>query len=187
MTRVVPDRGRRSNGHLKGRITLVKGDITKQDDVEAVVSTICPDLEIGGTLNTSLIAAAGEQLDDFILEHIYKPRPGDVFSVPGFDLSAKHIIFAVLPSWRAGFDLEDRMLLRCYRGAMEEAYRLRVKKIAFPALGTGRRIVFPAKRAARLAVQAVIERLNFQIEEVRFVCKNDTIYDAFKDRLGIKD
>lgn len=161
---------------------MIEGDITQQGDVDAIVSSISTSLDCGGSLNACLIERAGIALDDFILEHIHRPRPGDVFAVPAFDLPVKHILYVVTPTWRSGFDLEERDLLRCYRGAMETAQKMRLKKIAFPALGTGGD-GFPLQRAARLAVQGIRERLIGQLEEIRIVCNRADVYGAFAQRL----
>ena len=77
----------------------MKGDITRQEGLDAIVSTITPDFDMGRSLNTMLLTVAGEDLDEFILENIYKPRPGDCFAVPGFSLPVKHVIFVVMPKF----------------------------------------------------------------------------------------
>lgn len=162
---------------------MVLGDITKQDDVDAIVSSININMEVKGSLNKAVIAAAGTQLDEFILEHIYKPRTGDAFAVPAFALPVKHIIYVITPVWRTGFSREDRDLLRCYRHAMQLAQRMNLSKVAFPALGTGQGR-FPVRRATRLAVQGITERMTREFEEVRIVCNREETYQIFKERLG---
>lgn len=168
----------RSNRHLINRIRLIEGDLTKQHDVDALVGSISTALKVDGTLNQSLIAAAGEQIDDFILEHIYKPRAGDVFAVPPFNIPVRHIFFAVTPDWKDDLAKEDRDLLRCYRGAVQLAAEMRLTSLAFPALGTGQRR-YPVRRAARLGVQGIMDRITEEIREVRIVCNRREQYDAF--------
>ena len=139
-------------------------------------------MDVGGTLNQSLMAAAGKAFDEFILENIYKPRPGDSYVVPGFNLPVKNVIFVVTPVWRDGFDKEDVYLLRCYRHALEMAYNMGLKKIAFAALGTGHD-GYPLDRAVRLAIKGIMDRMKPEIEEVRIVCNKDRVFAAFQDRL----
>jgi len=167
------------------RITLVMGDITEQDDVDAIVSTIPADLDCSGKLNTSLIEKAGEQLDEFILENIYKPQPGDVFAVPPFNLPVKHIIYTVTPDWRDDLNRESPSLLRCYRRPMRMARNMNLKSMAFPALGTGT-FTFPHDRAARLAVEGILARMDEKFDEIRIVCNDKKLYDVFRKRL-LKD
>lgn len=178
MSDVIAEPFPRSNCDLINRIRLIEGDLTKQHDVDALVGSISTALKVNGTLNQSLIAAAGTQIDDFILEHIYKPRAGDVFAVPPFHIPVKHIFFAVTPDWKDGLAQEDRDLIRCYRGAVQLATEMRLTSMAFPALGTGKKR-YPVRRAARLGVQGIMDRMSDQIEEVRIVCNRREQYDAF--------
>lgn len=178
MSDVIAEPFPRSNRDLISRIRLIEGDLTKQHDVDVLVGSISTALKVNGTLNKSLIAAAGTQIDDFILEHIYKPRAGDVFAVPPFNIPVKHIFFAVTPDWKDGLAQEDRDLIRCYRGAIHLATEMGMRKMAFPALGTGKKR-YPVRRAARLAIQGIMDRMNEQIEEVRIVCNRREQYDSF--------
>lgn len=164
------------------RIKLVKGDITKQTGVEAIVAGIYPDMGLEGSLNAAIKAAAGVELDKFILEHVPKPMTGDAFATPPFNLPVWHIIYVVQPRWRDGFYHEDVQQLRCFRSAMALGERMKLKSIAFPALGSGKK-KFPVLRAARIALQGIIDRASPQFEEVRIVCNRDEIYDAFAERL----
>lgn len=177
---VVPSH--RSYARLARRIRVVKGDITKQDDVDAIASCISVNMVIEGSLNKALVAAAGQAFDDFILENIYKPKAGDAYAVPGFGLPAKNVIFVVTPLWRDGFTREDVHLLRCYRHAMEMLRNMGLKTIAFPAMGAGRQ-GYPPERASRLAIRGIMERMDEDIAEVRIVCDNDRNYSAFSQRL----
>jgi len=183
MPEVIADPFPRSNRHLISRIRLIEGDLTKQRDVQAIVTMVPVSLDVSGSLNSAVIAAAGTQLDEFILDNIYKPRPGDVFVVPPFNLAVDHLIVAISPDWRSGIDREDRNLIRCYRGAMEQAALIGVTRIAFPALGTGRR-KYPIRRAARLAIQGIMDRMDERFEEVRIVCNRPETFAAFEARLG---
>jgi O-acetyl-ADP-ribose deacetylase (regulator of RNase III) len=173
----------RSNRHLIGRIRLIEGDLTAQRDVDAIIVSIPSSLDVSGSLNQAVIRAAGHQIDDFIVEHIFKPRPGDIFAVPPFGLKMRHIIFAVTPLWHDGLDREDRDLVRCYRGAMQMAGRMGLSKIAFPAMGTGAR-KYPVRRAARLGIQGIMDRLDESFQEVRLVCNRREQYDAFHEWLA---
>lgn len=171
-----------SNTDLIGKIRLVEGDLTEQRDVDAIVGLIPASLDVGGSLNQALIRAAGERLDDFILDNIYKPRPGDVFAVPPFALPVRHILFAVTPEWKDGIDREDRDLVRCYRGIMQLATNMKLHRLAFPALGTGKR-KYPIRRAARLGVQGIMDRMSPAFGEIRIVCNRRETYDAFQEAI----
>lgn len=169
---------RRSNHHLINRIRLIEGDIVRQTDVDAIAGSIGPDLKGTGSLNRAILRAAGKEVDNFILENIFKPRSGDVFAIPPFALPVKHILYAVMPVWKDSLGTEDRDLLRCYRGVVEMARRMRLRRIAIPALGSGEER-FPVRRVARIGVQGILDRMGPGIEEVRIVCNRRETYLAF--------
>ncbi len=170
----------RSNGYLD-RVKVITGDIAEQD-VDAVFSLIPSDLEYRGQINHSLLKRAGAQLDDFILEHVINPRPGDVYAAPGFGLPSKHIFFAVVPVWRADFERLDRHLLNACRRSIELCISMSLKTIAIPPLASGKH-GFPVSKAARLIVQALRERLDDRINEVRIVCRDRKAVRAFESKL----
>lgn len=182
MTGFVAEHRRRSNAKLLRRIVIKKGDITKQTGVDAIVSVIQANLDVSGSINQALIKAAGNDFDTFILDNIYKPKPGDVYVVPGFDLPVKNVIFVVTPNWKDEFDREDVHLLRCYRLSMKMAESMKIRRIAYPALATGG-YGFPLERAARLAIRGIMERMTENFTEVRIICDNDKKFDAFTGRL----
>lgn len=182
MSDVIAEPSPRSNRDLINKIRLIEGDLTAQSDVDVIVGSISTALKVDGSLNQSLIRAAGQQFDDFIVENIYKPRPGDVFEVPPYNIPVPHVFFAVTPDWKDSLDFEDRDLIRCYRGAMQMAEKMKLTRIAFPALGTGRK-KYPLRRAARLGINGIMDRMTTHFEEVRIVCNRREQYDAFAEWL----
>ncbi|MCM2343433.1 MAG: macro domain-containing protein [Alphaproteobacteria bacterium] len=186
MTEFVPDATDPSNPyhHLMSRIRLIEGDITQQTGIDAIVTALPVTLYTGGSLNQSIFQAAGPALDELVLENIYRPRAGDVFALPGLDLPVKHVLFAMTPLWGSGTSGEDRDLLRCYRSLLEQAERMKLTSLALPALGAGKG-KFPVQRAARLAIQALRERMPEQLEEVRIVCNRKETLNAFAERLNL--
>ncbi len=171
-----------SNPYLN-RIQIVQGDITAQE-VDAIVTLIPQSLEYRGKLNASLRDAAGAELDLYVEENVYRPRAGDVYVLPGFNLPARHLIFAIAPVWRTDFDREDRQLLNAVRKAMEQARALSLKTVAFPPIGSGRH-GFPKPRAARLIMQGISDRMDKHFDEVRIVCRTSKTKVLFADRLDL--
>jgi len=177
----VTEAGRKSNPLFWERVKVIRGEITDQD-VDAIVSLLPANLEYRGALNKAILAAAGAQLDEFVLEHIYKPRPGDVYAVPGFDLPARHILFAVRPLWRNEFERHDRDLVNCVRKVMGLAQGMLLRRVAFPLLGSGRS-GFPKPRAARLMLQTIEERCTHHFEEILLVAQDERDEQVFRERL----
>jgi O-acetyl-ADP-ribose deacetylase (regulator of RNase III) len=163
-------------------ITLHYGDITKQSDVDVIATSIPVNLDVSSPINAAIIKAAGADLDNFILENIYKPRVGDVHPVPPFDLPYKYIFCAIMPLWDTSLGFEDRDLTRCYRNSIELATRLNIERIAMPAMGAHARAQ-PLPRLARLALSGIMDRMTDDIKEVRIVCDDDNQITAFYDRL----
>lgn len=165
------------------RIRVTVGDVLDLS-VDAIVTAIPETLRIERGFNRRLIMAAGEALDDFLLEHIYRPSPGDAFAIPGFALKASHVLFTVLPDWKENFDKEDRHILLCYRAAVDLAARMGLKRIGFPAFIAGEE-GFPVNRAIRLAVQGIVDRLRDPVEEVWIVCDSDAVAEEYRERLAV--
>jgi len=162
------------------------GDLAAQE-VDAVVTILPQNMEYHGILNSRLAEVAGRELPHFIKENIFDPRPGDIFAVPGFGLKAKHILIAIVPVWRTEFDRQDRVLVNICRRAMEEARIMGLRSIAFPPLASGNK-GFPKKRAARLILQGIEERLETVFEdgyfdEVRIVARSEETCRIFRDRI----
>ncbi len=170
-----------SNAHLVQRIKLIRGDIVKQD-VDAIVTTIPKTLEIEGKLNSDILNTAGPALDEYILEKVYKPKVGEIFSTPGFGLAAQNVIFSVTAAWRTEFDRTDRDLLHVYRESTKQALKMGLHSVAFPSLITGRK-GFPIIRAARLALQGIMDQMSEQLIDVRIVCYNAEAEVHYRDRL----
>jgi O-acetyl-ADP-ribose deacetylase len=85
--------------------------------------------------------------------------PGEAKITPGFDLKARYVIHAVGPVWGGGERGEDRLLASCYRNSLRCLNELGLTSIAFPAISTGI-YGFPAERAAKIAVETILDHLN---------------------------
>lgn len=164
------------------KIGLFHGNILEHTDCDALVSFITADLTLEGPLNIAYLKAAGEELGDYIAEHIIKPQAGEVFVVPAFGLPVRNIVLAVLPKWGGGIDDEDRAMIRCYRRALERAHEFHLQTLAFPALGFGR-LNFPHIRFARHAVRGLLEGMHEDITEVRIVGKEQRMLDIYAKQI----
>ena len=180
---MISDYSGASNAYIN-RIKLVLGDISKHE-ADAIVSLLPQNLELKGNINKSLMNAAGDDLDAFILENIYKPKAGDVYAVPAFNLPCKNIIFSVRPNWRSDFDREDKHLVMCVRKAIVLAKCMLLSTIAFPPLASGKS-GYGKGRAARILIQSIIDRLDERVGEVHIVCPDKKTYDVYKERLIAK-
>ena len=164
------------------RIIVAQGNIEDQD-TEAVAIVVPRNLDFCGGINSSVAEAAGYDIDGFILENIYKPRPMEVYALPGGKLAARNILIGIMPYYRTEFDRQERDLGNVVRNIMELARCMLVSRIAIPPLASGNK-VFPKRKATRLIVQGVMDRMHESMEEVRLVCPDEKTYDVFKERLS---
>lgn len=164
------------------KIRLVQGDIVDQE-VDAIVTVLPKNLEHIGSLNTAIFAAAGHKLDEFILEHIYKPKSGDVYALPGFNLKAQHVLVGILPYFRTDFDKTDHHLTHCTRRIMDLARRMALRTIAFPPIAAGKK-GYPRAKAARLIVQGIVDRMDPMFDEIRIVCPDSKTLMDFQHKLS---
>jgi O-acetyl-ADP-ribose deacetylase (regulator of RNase III) len=166
----------------KHRITVVKGDITKQH-VDAIVNAANNSLLGGGGVDGAIHRAAGPKL---LAEckSIGGCKTGDAVITRGYRLPATWVIHTVGPVWHGGESGEAGLLADCYRKSLRLATEYGIRSIAFPSISTGA-YGYPIDPASQIAVETVAEFLKTDqsILEVRFVCFNERTYDAFERAL----
>ena len=154
------------------RLDIVVADITTLD-VDAVVNAANSSLLGGGGVDGAIHRAAGPELLAECRE-LRGCKTGAAKMTKGYRLPARHVIHAVGPMWSRGDRDEDELdwlLASCYRAALALAAEYRLASVAFPAISTGI-YAFPADRAARIAIGAVMEGLNAagDVRHVVFCC-----------------
>lgn len=163
-------------------IHVIKGDITKVTDVDAIVNAANSSLLGGGGVDGAIHRAAGPGL----LEEcrtLHGCPAGEAKVTGGYRLPGRYVIHTVGPVWRGGGKKEAEILSACYRNCLKAAVKKRAASIAFPAISTGI-YGYPKKQAAAIAVRTVEEFLEEnpgRIEKVVFVLFDDESLQIYKD------
>jgi len=182
MNKEITEAGKESNSDDVCHFTVLQGDVGKQH-IDAIGMVIPHHLEIKGTLNISVFEQAGEELDNYILENIVSPKPGDVFTTPGFNLPARDIIFSVIPSWRSDLDVLDKHIKVAVQNIFAMAKQKGIVSIAVPPLCLGK-IGYKPERGIRLMLDAIFSSIDPRyIHEVRFVSDTPEHIRIFKEKL----
>ena len=153
---------------MSGRLTVIRGDITKLD-VDAVVNAANRVLAPGAGVDGAIRRAAGPEINRATAAIGGCPT-GEARITNGFDLPAKWVIHTVGPVWSGGGASEPELLASCYISSLALAAEHGARRVAFPAISTGI-YGFPSEQAAAIAVREVLAFLagSDQIDEVILV------------------
>lgn len=147
------------------RLQLRVGDITAQDDLEAVVNAANAELTTGGGVAGAIHRAAGPGLDDEC-RPLAPIRPGEAVLTGGHELPNDHVIHVLGPV-HGRDEPADELLASCYREALRLAEEQGLTSVGFPAVSTGA-FGFPVQAAAEVALATVRDRAP-QLRAVRLV------------------
>jgi len=173
---------RPSNPQLTEKIRIEHGELLAQEDCEAILFFMRPQLDWGGQLNRAILKMSGAGLDKYVLEYATTPRSGEVFVLPPFGTGYKAMFMAILADWDGGNGFEERDLMNCYRLTIEKAQEVGIKTLAIPAMGRDKRD-FPHIRFARLAIKGILERLDSRMDYVKIMCVDRTMMGTYAGQL----
>jgi O-acetyl-ADP-ribose deacetylase (regulator of RNase III) len=143
---------RRSSG--AATVECVRGDITAQGDVDAVVNAANARLAPGGGVAGAIHRAAGPGLAEEAMP-LGPISPGEAVITGGHGLPNRFVIHTLGPVY--GQDRpEAELLARCYRNALALAEENGASSVAFPAISTGI-FGYPIEEAADVALRTVRE------------------------------
>jgi O-acetyl-ADP-ribose deacetylase (regulator of RNase III) len=146
-------------------IECVRGDITAQDDVAAIVNAANAELRSGGGVAGAIHRAAGPELERETCP-LAPIRPGEAVITGGHNLPNRHVIHALGPVY--GQDRPEAVILaNCYRNSLALAEKNGINSIAFSAISTGV-FGYPIKEAAGVALKTVVEEAE-RLERVRLI------------------
>ena len=167
------------------RITLIEGDITKQD-VDAIVNAANTALRPGGGVDGAITRAAGPAAladrERVIRERGVTTLPtGQAVATIGGSLPARWIIHTAGPIYSGSPD-DPLLLASCHVESLRVADQLGALTVAFPAISTGI-YGYPLWEAAPVAIEAVL-MAETDVREVRFVLFDERAMTAFRAALA---
>lgn len=168
-------------------IKTVRGDITKIQDVQAIVNAANNSLLGGGGVDGAIHRAAGPAL---LAEcrTLNGCETGQAKITKAYHLPCDYVIHTVGPIWYGGKNKEEELLASCYYNSMQVAMENGIRTIAFPSISTGI-YHFPVELAAKIAVHTVARFLDENkgkfdlVEWVLFDENTEKIYKTEVDRL----
>jgi O-acetyl-ADP-ribose deacetylase (regulator of RNase III) len=146
-------------------VECVMGDITSQDDVEAVVNAANARLAPGGGVAGAIHRAAGPGLAEEAVP-LGPIEPGEAVITGAHGLPNRYVVHTLGPVY--GQDRpEAELLASCYRNSLALAEENGVEGIAFPAISTGI-FGYPVEEAAGVALGTIKDAADI-LERVRLV------------------
>jgi O-acetyl-ADP-ribose deacetylase (regulator of RNase III) len=169
---------------LNGRVTVVVGDITKQD-TEAIVNAANASLMGGGGVDGAIHRAGGDEILEECRE-IRRTRfptglpTGEAVITTGGKLAALYVIHTVGPIYGECDGREAELLANCYHNSLTLAVEKNLTSVSFPAISTGV-FGYPPDKAAEIASKTIENFLgtDHQLNEVRLVFFHERDAEVF--------
>lgn len=169
---------------LGGRVSVVVGDITKQD-VEAIVNAANSELLGGGGVDGAIHRAGGPEIlaECRDIRRTRFPEglsTGEAVITTGGKLPALYVIHTVGPIYGRHKGEEAELLANCYHNSLTLAVEKNLTSVAFPAISTGI-YGYPLAEAAAVSSETIENFLNTdrQLQEVRLVFLQSQDADEF--------
>lgn len=166
-------------------LRVIKGDITKITDVQAIVNAANRSLRGGGGVDGAIHRAAGPKLLQECLT-LNGCHTGEAKITKGYNLPCDFVIHTVGPRWIGGEQGESENLASCYKNSLDVAMENKIRSIAFPSISTGV-YGYPVDEAAEIAVKTVKDYLDAnpdQFDLVEWVLFDDRTYGSYERALN---
>jgi O-acetyl-ADP-ribose deacetylase (regulator of RNase III) len=163
-------------------LECLRGDITAQSDIEAVVNAANAELRPGGGVAGAIHRAAGSDLDREC-RPLAPIRPGEAVITGGHGLPNQWVIHCLGPVHGRDRPAEQ-LLADCYVNALRRAEETKIASVAFPAISTGA-FGYPLHEAAGVAIRTVIAACDGlrSVRHVRFCLFDQAALEAHEEAL----
>ncbi|MBQ1389061.1 MAG: O-acetyl-ADP-ribose deacetylase [Clostridia bacterium] len=167
---------------------LVKGDITKDHDVQAIVNAANCSLLGGGGVDGAIHRAAGPEL---LAEcrTLYGCETGQAKITKAYRLPCEYVIHTPGPIWKGGSHNERNLLASCYRSCLKLAVENHIRSLAFPSISTGV-YAFPVEEAARIAIDTVkqfVKEYPSAFDVIKWVLYDNNTLTVYDKALSLSD
>ena len=166
---------------MKTKIEIYLGDITDLE-VDAIVNAADNHLRMGGGVALAIKKKGGKIIEDEAVEQ-GPISIGDAIITTAGKLKAKYVIHAA--AMGLDFRTDENKIKNATKNSLKRAEELKIKSIAFPAIGTGVGH-FPAEKAAEIMIDVVKKHIAGQtnLDMIIFALFNMNTYNAFKEVLS---
>jgi O-acetyl-ADP-ribose deacetylase (regulator of RNase III) len=169
---------------MKTQLRMIRGDITTVD-ADGIVNSANNDLVMGGGVSGAIRRVAGQGVQDECLKIGTIPLGTAVVTTGGL-LKASWIIHAAVNP--LGMWSDAKSVRNATRAALKRADEKQVKRLAFPALGTGTGAL-AVERCADILIEEVLkhcENDQTSLEEVMFVLYDEKPFAIFEEKFKVK-
>ncbi len=165
---------------IKAKIELKHGDITEVE-VDAIVNSANTDLILGAGVSGAIGRTGGKAIQDECDKIRFVPL-GEAVATAAGALKAKYVIHAV--SMEIGHFTTEENVARATLGALRRADELRLRTVAFPAIGTGAAALAP-EYSARAMLETIADHVaaGTGIDRIYVVLFNEDLFQVFKEAL----
>lgn len=168
----------------KTEFVAMRGDITKDCGVQAIVNAANTSLLGGGGVDGAIHRAAGSELlaECRLLNGC---KTGQAKITKAYRLPCEYVIHTPGPIWNGGKSKEAELLASCYKSCLELAVENGIRSIAFPSISTGV-YSYPLDQAAELAVrtakQFAVEHPG-ELDVIKWVLFDDKAFQAYESQI----
>lgn len=166
------------------KFMMVKGDITHNHGVQAIVNAANTSLLGGGGVDGAIHRAAGPELlaECRLLNGC---KTGKAKITKAYRLPCEYVIHTPGPYWNGGKSRESELLESCYQSCLELALENGIRSIAFPSIATGI-YHFPLEDAAKIAVgtaKRFVAMHPGKIDMIKWVLFDDKTFRVYENEL----
>jgi O-acetyl-ADP-ribose deacetylase (regulator of RNase III) len=162
---------------VRGRITIVEGDVTEQE-VDAIVNAANSRLQLGAGVAGAIRKKGGPTIQAEC-DQVGAIEVGEAAVTGAGELPARFVIHAA--GMALGGEASEASVRSSMRAALERARERSCRSIAVPAIGAGV-AGFPLQRCAEVLLEEARRHLaaGTSLEEIRFVLWGEPAYRVFE-------